>query len=222
MYTPYDWQEGMGHRAQFVEGKLAQGTPVVGLSLKEGVLVATWRRQARKVFEVYDRLAYAAIGRQSDVEALRVAAVEFAHKEGYNRSEQDVTIQRVVSALSEPVKRAFGDFSGAPFVVRSLFAEVGATPDDDLFFSLDYDGDFQSAKRFGLIAGSEEQAQAIEEKVLELSLESLKAESALTALEAFWPLADAESPESLPLEAVLIERGSEHENRFLYLTGTPE
>jgi len=62
MITPYDWQEGIGHRASYVDNKLAQGSPVMAISIGEGILLLTYRRQARKIYEIYDRLAYAAIG----------------------------------------------------------------------------------------------------------------------------------------------------------------
>src|SRR3569832_1464768 len=127
MFTPYDWQEGIGNRAQYIEAKLAQGAPVVAVSLEDGILVFTYRRQARKIYEVYDRLIFAGIGQQSDVEALRMAAVDFA-------SEEDVTIQRVATALSAPLKIAFSDFSTSPLVARSLFAEVGPSIEDDLYY----------------------------------------------------------------------------------------
>ena len=91
MFTPYDWQEGIGNRASYIEGKLSQGAPVLAVSLDAGILVLTYRRMSRKVYELYDRLVFGAIGQQSDIEALRTAALEFAHSEGYNRSEQDVT-----------------------------------------------------------------------------------------------------------------------------------
>src|SRR2546423_11440604 len=123
MLTPYDWQEGIGHRAQYVENKLEQGSPVLALSIKEGILLVTYRRNARKIFEIYDRLAFAAVGQQSDIESLRVAAVDFAHQEGFNRSEQDVTIQRVVTALSGAGEKTFCEFSNSPVVVGARFAE---------------------------------------------------------------------------------------------------
>src|SRR6476661_1608987 len=113
MLTPYDWQEGIGNRAQYIEGKLAQGSPVLALSRPEGILFFTYRRQTRKIYEIYDRLILAGIGQQSDVDAIRNAALEFASREGFQRSEEDVTIQRVVNALSAPLKRAFGDFGSA-------------------------------------------------------------------------------------------------------------
>ena len=82
MFTPYDWQEGIGHRAQYIQAKLAQGAPVIAVSIPAGILVFTYRRQSRKVYEIYDRIIFAGIGQQSDVEAVRIAALEFASKEG--------------------------------------------------------------------------------------------------------------------------------------------
>src|SRR5438309_9809655 len=154
MFTPYDWQESIGNRASYIEGKLSQGAPAMAVSLKAGILVFTYKRQARKIYEIYDRLIFAAIGQQSDIESLRTAAVEFTHQEGYNRSEQDVTIQRVAASLSAPLKRTFGDFSTAPFVARSLFAEVHPKVDEDLYYTLDYDGNYTTSRRFAAVAGT--------------------------------------------------------------------
>ena len=116
--TPYDWQEGMSHRAQYVESRLATGVPVIAVSLDPGILAVTYRRQSRKIYEIYDRLMFAGLGLQSDVEAMRVAAIDFSHQEGYQRSEQDVTIQRVVAAVSDPVKQAFANFGSPPVVAN--------------------------------------------------------------------------------------------------------
>src|SRR5438045_7336419 len=162
VFTPYDWQESMGNRASYIEAKLSQGSPAMAVSLKAGILVLTYRRQARKIYEIYDRLIFAAIGQQSDVESLRTAAVEFNHQEGYNRSEQDVTIQRVASALSSPLKKAFADFNTAPVVARVLFAEVNQAVADDLYYALDYDGDYSIYKQTAVLAGSESQSQAFD------------------------------------------------------------
>ena len=184
MYTPYDWQEGIGNRAQYIEGKLAQGVPVLAVSIDQGIVLFTYRRQARKIYEVYDRLAFAGVGQQSDVEALRVAAVDFAHQEGYNRSEQDVTIQRVATALSGPLKKAFADFGSAPVIARSLFAEVCATPEEDAYYVLDYDGDYAISKGFAVLAGSESQQEALAGKISAGSYAS--ADKAVAGLTEVW------------------------------------
>lgn len=219
MLTPYDWQEGIGNRAQYIEGKLGQGTPVLAVSLNEGILVFTYRRQARKIFEVYDRLIFAAIGQQSDVEALRIGAVEFAHQEGYNRSEEDVTIQRVATALSGPIKKAFSDFGSSPVVARSLFGEVGATLDKDLYYVLDYDGDFRTSRRCAVVAGSEKAAESLAEKLKNFDAKT-KPEKAVEELKVIWASALEEGepePRDLSPEAVLLARSSEKEDRFRVL-----
>lgn len=224
MITPYDWQEGIGNRAQYIEGKLEHGSPVVAVSLEAGILVFTRRRQSRKIFELYDRLLFAAIGQQSDVEALRSSAVEFAHTEGYNRSEQDVTIQRVVTALSAPVKKAFADFSSAPLVARTLFAEVGESVDEDRYFVLNYDGDYQSFDRGAIVTGRPS-SQDLESKLSEIPSDT-DPESAIRLLAEIWDVAarteeDEEAASaSHSDEAMLLERSSAREDRFRLLTGT--
>lgn len=219
MLTPYDWQEGIGHRAAFVETKLAQGLPVIAVSLSDGVLMFTYRRHSRKLFEVYDKLMFGAIGQQSDVEALRLAAIEFAHQEGFNRSEEDVTIQRVVTALSASLKRAFGDFNTAPFVARGLFAEVGERQRDDLFYILDFDGDYAVRKQIAYCSGTQEQGAALKERLLQMKTKSLTAEQATKELMKAWTEATGLEPADLIAEAVLLRRRSPHERRFEVLMG---
>ena len=224
MITPYDWQEGIGNRAQYIEGKLKLGSPVLAVSIEAGIVAFTMRRQTRKIFEVYDRLLFSAVGQQSDVEAIRSAAVEFAHQEGYNRSEQDVTIQRVVTALSASVKKAFSDFSTAPLVARSLFAEVAEHPDKDLFYDLDYDGDYSISNRFGLAIGNRELTETVSAEIEKIPLESTP-EEAVQNLKSIWR--QAISAEDEPLddlikdlvpEAMLLERSNAREDRFRLLT----
>ncbi len=225
MFTPYDWQESIGNRASYIEGKLSQGAPAMAISLKAGILVFTYRRQARKVYEIYDRLIFAAIGQQSDIEAMRTAAVEFTHQEGYNRSEQDVTIQRVASALSVPLKRAFADFSTAPLVARSLFGEVHAQLDGDLYYTLDYDGNYTVSRKCAAIAGTDSVLNALRTKLADIK-PNTEPDKAMELLKEIWASSlDPENEEKdedqvgdLKPEAVLLERSGERENRFRSMT----
>jgi proteasome alpha subunit len=218
--TPYDWQEGIGNRAQYIEGRLSQGSPVLGLSIEEGIVFFTYRKQARKIYEIYDRLIFGGLGQQSDIEGFRVAALEFASREGYNRSEEDVTIQRVATAMSSAAKRAFADFTSAPFVAKSLFGEVNATPQEDLFYAIDYDGDYTMHRQHALIAGTDFAAGRLEEKLKELRSD-LSVDQALEQLKEVWGAAardDGEEPDKgLMPEAVLLERSDVRENRFRLL-----
>lgn len=218
MITPYDWQEGIGNRAQYIEGKLEQGSPVLAVSLDAGILIYTRKRQSRKIYEVYDRLAYAAIGQQSDIEALRSAAVEFAHQEGYNHSEQDVTIKRVVTALSAPVKKAFSDFSSAPLVSKSLFVEINSDIADDQFYVLNFDGDYSTFDRYAAVTGTESGTEVAMKGLSEIATKSTP-EEASKKLAKIWEeiLDDEVLAEDLTPEVVLIERSTLREDRFRVL-----
>jgi proteasome alpha subunit len=230
MVTPYDWQENIGHRSRFVEARLETGIPVAAASIPEGILVASFRYQASKLYEIYDRLLYSAIGMQSDVEAVRVAAVEFCHQEGYRRSEDDVTVQRVATHLSQPIKQAFGDMRISPMVVRALFAEVGETVDQDKYYAIDFDGDYSVYKHKFFLAGSPEAGQTMGKAVEGFDFATSNRDDAIAQLrEAVVKGMDpdgskavaGELPE-LTFEAAILVRGESRVRRFVRLAGAPD
>jgi proteasome alpha subunit len=238
MLTPYDFQENLQQRAQYIRNRLRAGSPVIGISYDNGVLLLALKRRGRKVYEVYDRLMFSAIGNQADVENLRLAAIDFAHQEGFVRSPDDVTIQRVVGfALSPALKKAFGDPLTTPFVARALFAELHDAPERDQFYTLNYDGEFLPYERFAAIGGTqtaEEQAM----RYLEAQLTRLPTlESALPIALTAWGIAyeaaqqedvDAVSEDAArnrlremlgeaQVEVGILERQTLRENRFRLL-----
>jgi proteasome alpha subunit len=234
-FTPYDWQQTLRQKADYVEDRLREGSPVVGLSCHEGVLLVTVRRAQQKIFEIYDRLAFAGLGNQSDLETIRQIAVDFAHAEGFARSPQDVSIQRVVGvALSPAMKRSFSDPLRLPLVVRGLFAQVGDTPESDLFYLLNYDGEFSLAPRYGVAAGTEGAREAMErvcaartgkkvlqrDAALEVALEAwaVGRREALATSESDWHAVLSEALETGTVEAALLERASRRERRFRFLS----
>jgi proteasome alpha subunit len=153
--TPYDWNQSIQTRMEYIEERLRDGSPVVGLSIPDGILLVSVHRAQRKLFEIYDRILFGAVGNQSDIETMRNAAIDFAHREGFQRSPDDVTVQRLVgSVLSPSLKRAFGDPFTAPFVFRGLFAELGDRPEADAFYTLGFDGEFKNESRFSVVGGS--------------------------------------------------------------------
>jgi proteasome alpha subunit len=177
MYSAYDFNQSIAHRAEYVEERLKGGAPVVGISYDRGVLLFTVKRTQRKVFEIYDQLMYSAIGNQADVEAVRLAAIDFAHQEGFQRSPDDVSIQRLVGfAISPAIKRSFGDPMAAPHVLRAIFGEVGKTPEQDLFFVLNYDGEFSNHTRAAAVGGNPTGEEAMQQEVQRLAEEGAGAE----------------------------------------------
>lgn len=161
-YNFYDFNNAVQQRNEYVEGHLRDGSPVVALSYDNGILLLTLRGTQRKIFEVYDRLALGALGRQADVESIRLSAIDSAHREGFQRSEDDVSIHRLVGfGLSPAVKRTYNDPQTIPLTFKAIFAEVNANIDDDHLFVLGYDGEFRTPRGAAIAAGTlyaEEQA----------------------------------------------------------------
>ncbi len=230
-FTPYDWQQTLRQKADYVEDRLKEGSPVVGVSAQEGILLLTVRRGQRKIFELYDRLAFSGLGNQSDLEAVRQLAVDFAHAEGYQRSADDVSIQRVVGvALSPALKRGFSDPLRLPLVLLGLFAQVESAPEHDLFYLLRYDGEFSLHHKYAVAAGRESSRAEMErllgelkkipklETALEISLRAWTAGRSATQESAkAWRERLRQELQEGSIEAVLLERASQRDRRFRIL-----
>jgi proteasome alpha subunit len=229
--TPYNWQQTLRQKADYVEDRLKEGSPVVALSTQEGILILTVRRGQPKIFEVYDRLAFSGLGNQSDLEAVRQLAVDFAHAEGFQRSADDVSIQRVVGvALSPALKQGFSDPLRLPLVLLGLFAQVEPAPEEDLFYLVNYDGEFSLHQRYAAAAGREsgrlEMEQALSElkrvpkleAALEIALRAWTAgRSPVKESSARWEERLSQELQMGTVEAALLQRDSQRDRRFCIL-----
>jgi len=138
---PYRWLEAIGNRREYIRDQMKGGTPVFALSRPEGILLIGIGQGQSKIFEIYDRHGFAALGHPVDIERIRQAAIEAAHVEGFNRSSKDVTLRRLISfALSTTLKNGFEQIFSPPFIVESIFAELGAVPASDVLVRVHYDG----------------------------------------------------------------------------------
>ncbi len=120
---PYRWVEAVGNRRQYLDGQFVQGSPVVGVTCDQGILLMTMSKGTPKLYEIYDRLAFGGMGHPADLERLRFTLLEMAHVEGFNRSASDVTGGRLVKyGMAPVVKQAFEEVLKAPFIVKILLA----------------------------------------------------------------------------------------------------
>lgn len=140
---PYRWLEAIGNRREYVLNQLKGGSPVVALSLPDGLLVWGMGTGHSKVFEVFDRQALAALGHPADIERVRQMVIDAAHLEGFTRAPEDVTLRRLVSfGLGPELKATFEKLFAPPYLIRLLLAELGDRPEHDLLGKLHFDGAF--------------------------------------------------------------------------------
>jgi proteasome alpha subunit len=164
---PYRWVEAIANRREYIEDQLRLGSPVVALDYAEGLLLLTVSRETRKVFEVYDRVAFAALGHPADIERMRLVAIDLAHIEGFNRAVADVSLRRIVNfGMSPALKTAFEQVFAAPHIVKILLAELGDEPAQDSIVKLDYDGslarsEIEMKERFDVLAGTADGQKAM-------------------------------------------------------------
>lgn len=218
---PYRWLEAIGNRREYIQEQMKGGTPVFALSRPEGILLLGVGQGQSKVFEIYDRHAFAALGHPVDIERIRQAAIEAAHVEGFNRSSQDVTLRRLIGfSLSSTLKSSFEQIFSPPFIVESIFAELGAKPDQDVLVRVHHDGNHHYLSDVAVAAidqKQEDEAIAWLRKRLQPGDSLARAAGlCLTAWQAMVeskPLADLPAPENpqctLPtkvVEAALLDR----------------
>jgi proteasome alpha subunit len=107
---PYRVVEVISNRREYIENELATGSPTIGLSFSDGILLLTFGRDRRKIFEIYDRIAIGGI------ERLRMMAIELASTEGFTRSRADVSLRPMVTySFSPALKQAFEQIYGPPY-----------------------------------------------------------------------------------------------------------
>ena len=112
-------------KAEFARKGIARGKSIVTLEYDEGVLmVAENPLKLKKLGEIYDRIAFAGVGKFSEFDRLRKMGVQWADVEGYRFSRDDVRAK----ALSNLYSQALGEEfirSPKPFEVEIVVAEVG-------------------------------------------------------------------------------------------------
>jgi proteasome alpha subunit len=219
---PYRWVEAIANRREYIETQLAPGSPIAALSFRDGILFLTIGRARQKLFEIYDRIAMGAIGHPGDIERLRMAAIELASTEGFTRSAADVSLRRLAFySLSPLLKTAFEQIYGAPYLARMVFAEVGATPADDLFLRVEYDGAIAAngpaadaqPPRFSAISGTARGTELMEELLRRDHDSNCTLKTALKVALDVWSVgstaAREEGAQELPSHEALRQRRTE-------------
>jgi proteasome alpha subunit len=131
----------MKDRADYARKGIARGRPVVVLTCADGILFVTENpsKALHKISEIYDRIAFAAVGKYNEFENLRVAGVRYADLRGYSYDRTDVTARGLANAYAQTLGAVFTQES-KPYEVEIVVAEVADTQDGDQLYRLTYDG----------------------------------------------------------------------------------
>lgn len=186
---PYRWVEAIRNRREYLADQLEGASPVVGVAYGDGVLLLTSTPGPRKVFEVYNQVAFAGVGHPADIEKLRKAIIDIAHVEAFNLSASDVSLQRLVAfGLGPLIKAAFDEIFRSPHIARVVVAELDPSDPLETFYTIDADGSFSSAGGAAAVAGTPASADAIVEYLQGFEQTAETLEDALTRALHAWGL----------------------------------
>jgi proteasome alpha subunit len=156
-------EQVMKDRADYARKNISRGRPLVALSIADGILICAENASntLRKVSEIYDRIAFAGVGKYNEFDSLRIAGVRAADLKGYSYSREDVDARSLANQYSSILGNIF-THEMKPMEVEILVAEVGPTPDTNQLFHILYDGSVVDENRFSVLGG---EADAIAERL---------------------------------------------------------
>ena len=134
-------EQVMKDRADYARKGIARGRALVALRYADGIAIVAENSSEtlRKVSEIYDRIAFAGVGKYNEFDQLRVAGVRAADLKGFQYSRDDVDARSLANQYAQILGQIF-THEMKPMEVEILVAEVGLTPDGDQMFHILYDG----------------------------------------------------------------------------------
>jgi proteasome alpha subunit len=141
-------------KAEFARKGIARGRSIVAIEYQHGILLLAENpsRSLKKLSEVYDRVAFAGVGRYNEYETLRKGCIRQADLTGYLYSRNDVTAFGLATAFSQTLGQIFSH-EPKPFEVEVLVCEVGPTEEENRLFKVTYDGTMLDERDVAAIGG---------------------------------------------------------------------
>jgi proteasome alpha subunit len=196
-------EQMMKDRADYARKGIARGRSLAALICEAGVLVCAENPSSslRKVSEIYDRIAFAGVGRYNEFDQLRIAGVRAADLKGFAYSREDVDARSLANQYAQILGQVF-THEVKPMEVEILVAEVGTGGAPDQLFHILYDGTVVDETGFTVLGG---EADTIAERLRGTYREGLSLEEALGAAVAALGGPDRTIVPS-DLEVALLER----------------
>src|SRR5450756_66647 len=155
-------EQQMRDKSDYARKGVARSRSSVVLQYAGGILMVTPNVSSvlHKISEIYDRIAFAAVGRSNEYEVLRKAGVTYADVTGYQFDRGDVTAHGLANWYAQALSATFTE-SMKPYEVEIVVAEVGARPDSDQIYRITWDGSVSDEPGFVAFGGQADQVAAV-------------------------------------------------------------
>ena len=144
----------MKDRSEYAHKGIARGRSVIGLEIADGLLFIAENPSStlHKISEIYDRIAFAGVGKYSEFEDLRIAGIRLADLRGYSYGREDVKARDLANAYSQALSTIFTQ-QMKPYEVEILVGEVNGEVDGTSIYHVLFDGSVTDEHGFVAIGG---------------------------------------------------------------------
>ena len=153
-------EQVMQDKAEYARKGIGRGKSSITLEFAGGiVLMAENTSTLSKIGEIYDRIAFAGVGKFSEFDQLRKIGVRYADIKGYQYSRDDVRGRALANAYSQAIGDVFTR-ELKPLEVEIVVVEVGdpslAGHETNAIYRVQFDGSISDHERYCVIGGASE------------------------------------------------------------------
>jgi proteasome alpha subunit len=206
----------MKDRSEYAHKGIARGRSVIGLEYADGLLFIAENPSAtlHKISEIYDRIAFAGVGKYSEFEDLRISGIRLADLRGYSYGREDVKARDLANAYSQALSTIFTQ-QMKPYEVEILVGEVNGEIEGTSIYHVLFDGSVNDEHGFVAIGGhADDLTESLKEKYGPGWDLAAAVKNAVEVLGA----PDSRTIEHDHIEAGVLERSQPRRRKFRRLT----
>jgi proteasome alpha subunit len=150
-------EQVMKDRAEYAQKGIARGRSLVATTYGQGILIVADNpsRSLHKISEIYDRIAFAGVGKYNEFDQLRVSGIRHADTKGYAYSREDVEARSLANLYAQYLGQVF-THEMKPLEVEILVAELGNGLRPPQLYHIAYEGTITDEERFAVLGGETE------------------------------------------------------------------
>ncbi len=188
-------------RAEFAKKGIQRGKPIVVIEYDQGILLIGENpsRSLHKIAEIYDQVAFAAVGRFNEFEMLRVAGIRYADVKGYAYARADVTGKGLANAYSQTLGQIF-THEVKPYEIEVVVADLGE--DEKHLYLVRFDGTLRDDHGFAVIGGDED---VIRERLVDVYETGLDLNAAISMAGSAIAESDEADSDAVGWEAAVLD-----------------
>ena len=141
-------------RAEFAQKGIARGRSIVAAIYDVGVVMVAENPSASlyKISEIYDRIAFAGVGKYNEFDRLREAGIRWADGTGYTYSREDVDARALANFYAQHLGDMFTE-GQKPLEVEIMVAQLGNKFRPTKLYRIAYEGTISDEADFAVLGG---------------------------------------------------------------------